>query len=67
MVGAPPQGPLRKIKPLTEMFETKRLKLLGHLLKRPRSNPQQQVTLTASLAFPKITSNRKVGRLMMMD
>ena len=37
VVGAPSQGPLRKIRPLTEILETKRLKLLGYVLRRPRS------------------------------
>ena len=41
IVGAPFQGFLCKIRPLilTEILETKRLKLLGHVLRRPRSHP----------------------------
>ena len=62
VVGAPSQGPLRKIRPLTEILETKRLKLLGHVLRRPRSHPQHQVTFASYLALPKTTSNRRVGR-----
>ena len=53
VVGAPSQGPLRKIRPLTEILETKRLKLLGHVLRRPRSHPQHQVTFASYLALPK--------------
>ena len=37
-------GPLRKIKLLTEVLVEKRSKLLGHVLRRPRSHPQRQVT-----------------------
>ena len=41
IIGAPFQGFLCKIRPLilTEILETKRLKLLGHVLRRPRSHP----------------------------
>ena len=62
VVGAPSQGPLRKIRPLTEILETNRLKLLGHVLRRPRSHPQHQVTFASYLALPKPPSNRRVGR-----
>ena len=48
--------------PLTEVLETKRLKLLGHILRRPRAHPQQQVTFASSLALPKAPLNRRVGR-----
>ena len=62
VVGAPSQGPRRKIRPLTEMLETKHFKLLGHALRRPRSHPQHQVTFASYLALPKTPSNRRVGR-----
>ena len=47
-----------------EILETKRLKLLGHVLRRPRSHPQHQVTFVSYLALPmpKTPSNRRVGR-----
>ena len=61
-VGSPHDGPLRKIIPLTEVLETKRLKLLGHILRRPRAHPQHQVTFASSLALPKVPLNRRVGR-----
>ena len=59
---APSVGPLRKIKPLTEILEDKRLKLLGHVLRRPRSHPQHQVTFDSFLARPKVPTLRRVGR-----
>ena len=59
---APSVGPLRKIKPLTEILEDKRLKLLGHVLRRPRSHPQHQVTFDSFLARPKAPTLRRVGR-----
>jgi hypothetical protein len=62
IIGTPFQGPLRKIRPLTEILETKHLKLLGHVLKRPQSYPQHQVTFTSYLGLPKTPSNRRVGR-----
>ena len=39
IIGTPFQGFLCKIRPLTEILATKYLKLLGHILKRPRSHP----------------------------
>jgi hypothetical protein len=39
IIGAPFQGFLCKIRPLTEILETKCLKLLGHMLRRSRSHP----------------------------
>jgi hypothetical protein len=62
IIGTPFQGPLRKIRPLTEILETKHLKLLGHVLRRPQSYPQHQITFTSYLALPKTPSNRRVGR-----
>ena len=59
---APSVGPLRKIKPLTKILEDKRLKLLGHVLRRPRSHPQHQVTFDSFLARPKVPTLRRVGR-----
>ena len=57
VVGAPSQGPLRKIRPLTEILETKRLKLLGHVLRRLMSHRQHQVTFASYLALPTTQSN----------
>jgi hypothetical protein len=62
IIGTPFQGPLRKIRPLTEILETKHLKLLGHVLRRPQSYPQHHVTFTSYLGLPKTPSNRRVGR-----
>ena len=53
VVGAPSQGPLRKIRPLTEMLESKRLKILGHVLRRPWSYPQHQVTFSFLFSLTK--------------
>ena len=59
---APSEGPLRKTEPLTEILEKKRLKLLGHVLRRPRSHPQHQVTFHPVLARPKAPTLRRAGR-----
>ena len=59
---APSEGPLRKTEPLTEILEEKRLKLLGHVLRRQRSHPQHQVTFHPVLARPKAPTLRRAGR-----
>ena len=51
VVGAPSQGPLGKIGPLTDMLETKRLKLLGHGLRRPKPHLQHQIILLSLFYF----------------
>lgn len=60
----PSVGLLRKIKPLplTEILEEKRLRLLGNVLRRPRSHPQHQVSVNSILARPKPPRFSRVGR-----
>lgn len=61
-LNAPTKGPDRRIKPLTEVLELKKLKLLGHVLRRNRQQPQHQVSFATRSALPRENSNRKVGR-----
>lgn len=60
--GSTSVGPDRKIKPLTEIFPSKRLKLLGHVLRRERQHPLHQVTFASNSAMPRIPNTRLVGR-----
>ena len=59
-LNSPTEGPDRRIKPLTEMFELRKLKLLGHVLRRNRQHPQHQVTFATQSALPRGSSNRRV-------
>ena len=43
VLGAPTEDIKRKIKSLTEILAQKRLKLLGHILKRERQHPLHQL------------------------
>ena len=61
-LNAPTAGPFRKVKPMTEKLEEKKLKLLGHVLRRERQHPQHQVTFSTTSAMPRETTNRRVGR-----
>ena len=61
-LNAPTEGPDRRIKPLTEMLELRKLKLLGHVLSRNRQHPQHQVTFATQSALPRESSNHRVGR-----
>ena len=51
-----------KIKPLTEILASKRLKLLGHVLRRERRHPLHQVTFASNRAMPRTPNIRRVGR-----
>jgi hypothetical protein len=42
------------------MFELRKLKLLGHVLRRNRQHPQHQVTFATQSALPRESSNRRV-------
>ena len=61
---APTIRPDRKIKPLTEVLEQRKLKLLGQVLRRERERqrPQHQVTFTTTSATPRESQQRRVGR-----
>ena len=61
-LNAPTAGPFRKVKPMTEKLEERKLKLLGHVLRRERQHPQHQVTFSTTSAMPRETTNRRVGR-----
>ena len=61
-VGSTSVGPNRKIKPLTEILASKRLKLLGHVLRRERRHPLHQVTFASNRAIPRTPNIRRVGR-----
>ena len=55
-------GPTRKIKPLTEILEERKLRLLGHVLRRDRQHPLHQTTFSTTSAVPRETNYRRVGR-----
>ena len=61
-LNAPTAGPFRKVKPMTEKLEERKLKLLGHVLRRERRYPQHQITFSTTSAIPRETTNRRVGR-----
>ena len=52
----------RKIKPLTEVLGERRLKLLGHVLRRDRQHPLPQAAFKTQSAVPRETDQRRVGR-----
>ena len=62
VLGAPTEGVERKIKPLTEVLAQKRLKLLGHVLRRERQHPLHQSAFKTQSAVPRETEHRRVGR-----
>ena len=62
ILNAPAEGTERKIKPLTEVLQERKLKLLGHVLRRDRQHPLHQSTFSSSLALPRETEHRRVGR-----
>ena len=62
ILNAPAEGTERKIKPLTEVLQGRKLKLLGHVLRRDRQHPLHQSTFSSSLAFPRETEHRRAGR-----
>lgn len=51
-----------KVIPLTEVLAKRRLKLLGHIIRRERSHPQQQTTFATADLVTRQTSYRRVGR-----
>ena len=61
-LNAPTTGFDRKIKPLTEILEEKKLKLLGHILRRDRNHPLHQTIFSTTSALPRETEMRRVGR-----
>ena len=61
-LNAPTTGFDRKIKPLTEILEERKLKLLGHILRRDRNHPLHQATFSTTSALPRETEMRRVGR-----
>ena len=50
------------IKPLTEILAERKIRLLGHVLRRERQHPLHQSTFSTSSAIPRETNYRKVGR-----
>ena len=61
-LGAPAFGRDRKIKPLTEILEDKKIKMLGHILRRERRHPLHQTTFALPSALPREIEHRRVGR-----
>ena len=62
VTNAPSAGIHRKIKPLTEALGERRLKLLGHVLRRDRQHPLHQAAFKTQSALPRETEQRRVGR-----
>ena len=62
VLNSPTEGNGRKIKPLTEVLEERRLKLLGHVLGREREHPLHQAAFKTQSALPRETEQRRVGR-----
>ena len=62
VLNAPADGDGRKIKPLTEVLEQRRFKLLGHVLRRERQRPMHQSAFKTQSAIPRETEHRRVGR-----
>ena len=50
------------IKTIIEELQWRKLKLLGHVLRRDRQHPLHQSTFSSSLALPRETEHRRVGR-----
>ena len=61
-VRSPINGTDRKIKPLTEILDNRRIKLLGHVIRRDPSHPQKQVTFVTKSCYPRETKTRRSGR-----
>ena len=59
---APSEGPGRQIKPLTEILEDRKLKLLGHVLRRDGQHPLHQAAFSTRSALPRETEHRRRGR-----
>ena len=62
VLGGPAEGRMRKIRPLTEILQERKLKLLGHILRRERQHPLHQSTFATRSALPRETDHRRVGR-----
>ena len=50
------------VQPLTEVLGERRLKLLGHVLRRDRQHPLHQAAFKTQSAVPRETEQRRVGR-----
>ena len=61
VLGAPTEGVETKIKPLTEVLAQKRLKLLGHVVRRERQHPLHQSAFKTQSAVPRETEHRRIG------
>ena len=61
-INSPSVGPGRQIKPPTEILEDRKLKLLGHVLRRDRQHPLHQAAFSTRSALPRETEHRRRGR-----
>ena len=50
------------IRPLSQVLQEKRIKLLGHIIRRPREHPQHQTTFYTRSLIPRTVGKRRVGR-----
>ena len=50
------------IRPLSQVLKEKRIKLLGHIVRRPGEHPQHQITFYTRSLIPRTVDKRRVGR-----
>ena len=50
------------IRPLSDVLQEKRRKVLGHIIRRPRDHPQHQATFATRNLLPQQVEQRRVGR-----
>ena len=50
------------IRPLRDVLQEKRRKVLGHIIRRPRDHPQHQATFATRNLLPQQVEQRRVGR-----
>ena len=51
-----------QIRPLSQVLQEKRIKLLGHIIRRPREHPQHQTTFYTRSLIPGTVDKRRVVR-----
>ena len=61
-IQSPTEGPDRKIKPLTEVLQYRKLKLLGHVMRRDRSHPMSQITQMNAAGKIRTIDKKRKGR-----
>ena len=57
-----PQDPNRSVRPITVDLDERRIRLAGHILRAPNTDPLRQVTYEPDSAQPKHIGKRRIGR-----